>query len=478
MAATDATTRISGRQLGLSTQEREIEVDALPVEGELPAWLQGTLVRNGPTKFEVGSRSFNHWFDGQAMLHAFTIGAGRVGYRNRFIETKARRAAQESGEISYSEFATDPCRSIFQRVSAMFRPKIADNCNVNVVRLGDEFIAMTETPMPMSFDPRTLKTLGPASYAGGIPGLHTTAHPHRHPRTGELVNHAVHFGPRSSYRLHAVAPGSRKPRIIASIPVKRPGYMHSFGITERYAVLTEFPLRVNPLNLAFSGRPFIEAFEWKPDQPTRFLVIDLRDATLRTIGEAPSCFAFHHVNAFEDGDELVVDMATYDDPEIIDALYLERARRQPDVDPPVLRRYRVPLTGGEVTHDQIGTATLELPRIAYHTRNGLPYRYIWGVGLGPRPAGFIDHLVKIDMHSGEHVEWRQQGCWPGEPVFVAAPGAQAEDEGVCLSVVLDERSATSFMLVLDAQTFEERARAAVPQHVPFGFHGQFFGGVL
>jgi beta,beta-carotene 9',10'-dioxygenase len=42
-------------------------------------------------------------------------------------------------------------------------------------------------------------------------------------------------------------------------------------------------------------------------------------------------------------------------------------------------------------------------------------------------------------------------------------------------VVFDSQSGTSFLLVLDGQSFEEIARISVPQHIPFGFHGQFFG---
>jgi carotenoid cleavage dioxygenase-like enzyme len=44
---------------------------------------------------------------------------------------------------------------------------------------------------------------------------------------------------------------------------------------------------------------------------------------------------------------------------------------------------------------------------------------------------------------------------------------------VVLSVVLDSRAGRSFLLVLDAVSFEELARAEAPHHIPFGFHGQF-----
>jgi carotenoid cleavage dioxygenase-like enzyme len=61
-------------------------------------------------------------------------------------------------------------------------------------------------------------------------------------------------------------------------------------------------------------------------------------------------------------------------------------------------------------------------------------------------------------------------------VFVARPQAEREDDGVLLSVVLDAAAGTSFLLVLDAADLSERARAQVPYHIPFGFHGQFMRG--
>ena len=80
-------------------------------------------------------------------------------------------------------------------------------------------------------------------------------------------------------------------------------------------------------------------------------------------------------------------------------------------------------------------------------------------------------IVKLDVATGEHRSWDERLCFPGEPVFVAAPGGRAEDDGVLLSVVLDAARGTSFLLVLDARTLSERARASVPHHIPFGFHG-------
>src|SRR4051795_2088633 len=139
---------------GFETLDEELPLGALEVEGDVPAWLEGSLIRNGPARFEIGDRAFNHWFDGLSMLHRFAFAGGRVSYANRYLHSRSYRAAEERGEITMSEFGTDPCRSLFKRVQAFFSPQISDNANVNLTRLGDEVIAMTETPLPVIFDPR------------------------------------------------------------------------------------------------------------------------------------------------------------------------------------------------------------------------------------------------------------------------------------------------------------------------------------
>src|ERR1700752_2405298 len=147
---------VASARRGFDSLAEETHVDALPVQGQLPPWLEGSLLRTGPAKWEVGCRNMNHWFDGFAMLHRFSFAAGEGSYPNRFLESRAYRAARGEGRIGYSEFATDPCRSLFARVSAMFSPKLTDNANVNLTQLGERFISMTETPIPVEFDARTL----------------------------------------------------------------------------------------------------------------------------------------------------------------------------------------------------------------------------------------------------------------------------------------------------------------------------------
>jgi carotenoid cleavage dioxygenase-like enzyme len=206
-------------------------------------------------------------------------------------------------------------------------------------------------------------------------------------------------------------------------------------------------------------------------------VIDRGSGEVQRTFEAQPCFAFHHVNAFERGSELVADICTYRDPGVIGALYLDSLRDGSSPMPTAqLRRYRLGLATGRVEEETL-VDNVELPRIDYRVCNGRPHRYVYGIGSGADAASFLDRIVKVDTDSGESLTWSEDGCHPGEPIFVPTPGERAEDGGVLLSVTLDERSGTSFLLVLDAADLGELARAQVPHHIPFSFHGQFFGDV-
>jgi carotenoid cleavage dioxygenase-like enzyme len=470
--ATAARPKTSARA-GFTTLESEVRVDDLPIEGRLPEWLSGSLLRVAPARFETGTRSVEHWFDGQAMLHRFGIADGRVSYANRYLETAANRAMRDEGRIAFKEFATDPCKARFGRVFSLFSPRMTDNANVNIGRVGDALLALTETALAVEFDPDTLETVGVVDATEDVGGLLTTAHPHHDPRTGEQFNATVVFGPRNAYRFARIARGATRRKRIASIRTKRPAYLHSFAMTEHYLVLAEFPLVVNPLSIPLSGRPFIDNYRWRPELGTRFTVVDRETGGVVSKSVGEPCFAFHHVNAFERGDELVVDICAYEDASVIDELRLDRLRAGAGLSIASLTRFSVPVAGGAARAERLADEGLDLPRVR-GACNGRPHRFAWGAGQQPDgDRAFIDRLVKIDVESGQALTWDEPGCYPGEPVLVAPPGAVAEDDGVVLSVVMDAASERSFLLVLDAATMQEVARAGVPHAIPFGFHGQF-----
>jgi carotenoid cleavage dioxygenase-like enzyme len=124
---------------------------------------------------------------------------------------------------------------------------------------------------------------------------------------------------------------------------------------------------------------------------------------------------------------------------------------------------------GEILFDEFA----ELPTIDNERDAGLDYAAAYAAGCrNDRPEGFYNQLLRFDLRGNQVRRWFEDGCYPGEPVFVPRPNGADRLAGVILSVVLDGQRGRSFLLVLDAQSFEEVRRAFAPHVIPFGFHGE------
>ncbi|MDN5936282.1 MAG: carotenoid oxygenase family protein [Nitrosospira sp.] len=461
---------------GFADQTKEITVPSLEVQGCIPDWLSGTLVRNGPARFRLEDKTLNHWFDGLAMLHKFDIACGRVSYANKFLDTPALLAAKD-GKMKYAEFATDPCHALFKRITQIFTGSTSGaNANVAIGRIAEELVAQTETPLPVAFDKDTLKTIGILGYSDKLKGELTTAHPHYDQDSHEAVNYLLSFGFTSTCNIYTLPDGSKKRQLLGSYSTKRPSYMHSFGLSQKYVILMEFPLVVNPLSILVSGKPFIANYLWKPQRGTRFSLVDCHTGEVKYAHTDEAWFGFHHVNAVDRGDKTDLDIIVYPNADVVQYFYLNSLLNRPnhEVYPKnELRRFTIDASTGTVSSHKLFDHSAELPRINYGQYNSKTYRYVYANGIAEQgKSAFLDTVVKFDL-AGEVKEWRQDGQYPGEPVYVARPDAKSEDDGILLSVVLDAAANDSYLLLLDARDLSEIARAHVPQHVPFGFHGAF-----
>lgn len=89
------------------------------IKGQIPEWINGSLLRNGPGSIKVGDSTFKHLFDSSALLHRFNIENGQVSYQCRFLKSETYKKNLAANRIVTTEFGTvavpDPCQSIFQR---------------------------------------------------------------------------------------------------------------------------------------------------------------------------------------------------------------------------------------------------------------------------------------------------------------------------------------------------------------------------
>lgn len=228
----------------LTTVEETLDTISAQVRGHIPEWLNGSLLRVGPGKFEFGKDKYNHWFDGMALLHQFRMEKGMVTYRSKFLQSDAYKANSAGDRIVVSEFGTlalpDPCKNIFERFMSRFEPPVmTDNTNVNFVQYKGDYYLSTETNFMNKVDIETLERTEKVDWSKFIAVNGATAHPH-YDSDGTAYNMGNTYGPRGScYNIIRVPPGKTEPGetihgaqvlcSIASAETMKPSYYHSFG---------------------------------------------------------------------------------------------------------------------------------------------------------------------------------------------------------------------------------------------------------
>ena len=395
----------------------ELTSQPLHITGYIPEWLSGTLIRNGPIQVEIDGRQNSHWFDGLAMLHAFTFDRGTIKYTNKFIRSEAYHKVFKEGALDYLGFATDPCRSIFKRFLTLFSKHVIRNANVNIVKLAEEYVAFTEIPLPVRFDLTTLETLGVFDYEDNLPkgGCWESAHPHYDKEKNETINYLIQYGPVNYYLIYKMVGSSSRRQLIAKIPVDEPAYMHSFAVTENYIILTEFPFVVHSLDLLIKGKPFISNFVWKEKKGTQFIVIDRDKGHVLGRYFTYPFFAFHHVNAYEKETDLLIDVVAYPDAAIVsgikDRAHLDERQDKVLSDFGVkLIRFTLPLMEGEIRTEVLLKEAFELPRFNDVDYEGKLYRYAYGVDLRELQTSQDKRsLYKVDVETKETLTWSSGG---------------------------------------------------------------------
>jgi carotenoid cleavage dioxygenase-like enzyme len=289
---------------------------------------------------------------------------------------------------------------------------------------------------------------------------------------GSYLNVATALGPKCEMKLFRVRPGAARPEVIGRIRTPRAGYTHGFALARGHAVVWETALRAQPLAFRFGAKAYADNFRWEPAGDSAIHAVALDTGEVRS-WRVPPFMAFHATQAWADGDGLVLELAVYEDGTVFDDLRLER-RRADLAMRSALRHVRYRLRDGrrDAEPEPIGGAAIELQQVN-PARIGLGRaRVCWGTGNGDR-GEFSDRTHRIDLDDGSVTTWRRPKATQLEPLYVARPGATADDDGVLMVPTLAEADETSVIGVLDARSMECIAELRPPQIVPFGFHAAF-----
>jgi carotenoid cleavage dioxygenase-like enzyme len=442
------------------------------IEGSIPSWLRGEVVRTCPTLFTTAGWQAQHWFDALGMIYAFRIGGSGVDFRSRLLDSETARDAL-AGKAELATFGTPTTRPLAKRIFQPV-PRASDNANVNIVRMGKALVAMTESDRQLVIDDETLASAGTVTYAeDALAGAIMTPHPHFDFERGKVLNVATRLGAGGVISVYEHAPAARQRTVVASWPTKLVPYIHGFGLTPRNAILVGHPFTVAPPKMLWSNKGYIDHFDWHPGEGTRLVVLDRATQAVRE-HVTDAFFAFHTVNAFEREGATVLDLLAYPDADIVASLRVERMVAQlPDLRPSLVR---ITLQPGieRATIEKLSDVGFEVPSTNYRRINGRAYRYAWGASNGPQAGGaYASAIVKVDLQTRTSSSFDDGVHIFGEPLFVARPQGESEDDGVLLSVGSRTDAETSILAVIDAKTLTLVASAEVESSIPLGFHGSF-----
>ena len=93
----------------------------------------------------------------------------------------------------------------------------------------------------------------------------------------------------------------------------------------------------------------------------------------------------------------------------------------------------------------------------------------------PCPPKSSNPCNQVNIDTGETIQKKlPNGLFPTEPLFVARPGAEAEDDGVVVMSGIDGGKEKGYVIVFNATTMEVLFRATAPRKTLFGVHSKFY----
>ncbi len=435
------------------------------VIGEIPRDLNGHFLRIGPNPVYVADPASYHIFDGDGMIHAVQFEDGKATYRNRFVDTEGLRKERAKGTWIWKGMAG--MADFAKGIPMPEEGPMKNTANTAMVYHNNTLYALMEAAPPHKMTLPGLDTAGEETFAGKLKHPFT-AHPKVDAITGEMMTFG--YAPFPPFLTYSVINPAGE--IVHTTPITLPKgvMMHDCAITERYTVFLDMPITFD-FQRAMNGGLMLD---WEPENGSRLGVIPRYgvDADVKWF-DVDLSMVFHVSNAWEEGDEIVVQASRSLRSDISRAT--ENAGTQTDMRDQLgqLYEWRLNMKTGRASERH-------LDRLHYcdFTRInedliGRKHRFTYAARFDPDHDALFDAALKHDGKTGEiTVHTLGQGRWGGEGVFAKRDGAVDEDDGYVILFVHDEVQMRSECLILDAKAFDSPpvARLIIPYRVPFGFH--------
>ncbi len=465
--------------------EKELENIELTVrEGEVPQDLFGTFYRNGPGQLERGGLWVHHPFDGDGMIVAIKFKNGKVKITNRFIATEAWLEEKKANKFLYrGVFGTKKPGGV---IANAFDLRLKNIANTNIVKLGNELLALWEASSPHSLDLETLNTNGLTNLNGVLkPGEALSAHPrfdpghhHNHQR---MVTYGVKTGPKSTIRLMEFGTeGEESGQLLSDRKDVFNGFafLHDFAITPNWAIFMQNSINFNPIPFVFGQKGAAQCLSSNPNGQSKFWLIPRDSGDFAgqppKIFDAPKGFVFHHLNAWEDNEIINLESIFYTD---FPSIAPDQDFKKIDFDSlpeGILKRSTINLTNEEISTKILSNQCCEFAMVNPY-REGLSAKYGWmAVTEEKNGNGPLQAIKKLNLINNEEYIWSAAPRgFVSEPLFIPSKDSQQEDDGWVLDLVWNGEREGTDLVILQASDLKQQAIVELPIAIPHGLHGSW-----
>lgn len=448
------------------------EVDAVEldvIEGEIPVDIDGIYLRNTENQVHQPLGRY-HPFDGDGMIHQIDFRGGNATYRNRFVRTRCFEAEQIAGQSLWGGLMDGPGVSLRPGFGAHGRLKDSSSTDITV-HAGRAISTFYQCGEAYLLDPETLDQGGVASW---VPLDGISAHPKVDDRTGELMffNYSKH----APYMHYGVVDQDDRLVTYTPIPLPGPRLPHDMCFSANWSILNDLPVFWDAELL----KRDIHAVRLHEGIPSRFALIPRHGAAadIRWFDAKPT-YILHFLNAYEEGDEVVMDGYFQENPIPAPLPEMgEHAHLMGYLDEhsfrPKLHRWRFNLKTGETHEAHLDDRILEFGMFNQDYA-GRFYRYAYSTTT--KPGWFLfNGFVKHDLVTGE--SWQltlEPGRYASEAPFAPRVDATDEDDGYLVSFIIDENKGTSECVLIDCKRFADGpvCRIALPHKISSGTHSHW-----
>jgi carotenoid cleavage dioxygenase-like enzyme len=237
----------------------------------------------------------------------------------------------------------------------------------------------------------------------------------------------------------------------------------------------------------------LECLKYLEDEYTDVFFVNLKTGDVQEI-QVDAYFFQHHINAYEinDGREVIVDLSPSDPWGLAEYVKMENMMNPPEfsngsnadgVGEAEITRYHFHLDTGSVETisfpnlmEKDNALSRYINKFDFPTINeayrGKEYCIIYGWSAYDYSRTAMVKKNTCDATKDKVIY--MENHYTSEMSFIPDPEGTKEDDGVLETIVFDGEKEQSYLLLIDASSFEIIDKAYLPHNIPWSAHGMHF----